>query len=105
MSYNPRIVTAFFASHFIPEPLYEHQFYTARKWRFDIAFLESRLAIEVQGGIWTSGRHVRGAALLKEWQKLNFAATLGWRVIYCQPRDLLKLETARTIKAALEWRP
>lgn len=105
MNYNPLIVTAFFKSHGIAAPLFEHQFYRGRKWRFDMAWPERFLALECQGGIWSQGRHVRGAALLKEWEKLNFAATLGYRFIFCQPRDLLTAETAKTIKAALEWRP
>ncbi len=59
------------------------------------------LAVEVQGGIFIQGRHSRGAALLKEWEKLNTAAILGWRILYCQPQDLLKKEMAETIKQAL----
>lgn len=69
-------------------PVAEYKFHPTRKWRFDYAWPERLLALEVQGGIWTSGRHVRGAALKKEWEKLNEAATLGWRVIYCEPQDL-----------------
>lgn len=72
----------------ISQPAAEYKFHPSRKWRFDFAWPDRLLALEVQGGIWTSGRHVRGASLLKEWEKLNEAATLGWRVMYCQPQDL-----------------
>jgi hypothetical protein len=125
--YNPKVVTAFFASHEIPEPVFELRFNPLRRWRFDISwdgyssnFLEGwkknspssggieegawerqLVALEVQGGIWTAGRHSRGAAMLKEWEKLNEAAILGWRIIYCQPKDLLTAKTAKTIKRAL----
>ena len=59
-----------------------------RKWRFDLAIPDYRIALEIQGGIFIAGRHSRGASLLKEWDKLNCAAAMGWRVIYCQPKDV-----------------
>lgn len=102
--YIPSIVTAYFRAVDISEPVFEHRFHLGRKWRFDIAWPDRFLAIEVQGGIWTRGRHTRGAAMLKEWEKLNTAASLGWRILYVQPTDLFKLETLSTIKLALAWR-
>lgn len=39
--------------------------------------------------------------MLKEWEKLNEAAALGWRVIYCQPDDLCTLATVDLIKRCL----
>lgn len=72
----------------IPPPLCEYRFHPVRKWRFDFAWPDAKVALEVQGGIWFGGRHTRGAALIKEWEKLNTAASLGWRILYCQPSDL-----------------
>ena len=117
-SYNPAIVTAFFKEHEIPEPEYEFQFCPTRRWRFDLAWriyhkpvkvydfdsskvMYVKVAVEAQGGIFQRGRHCRGAAMLKEWEKLNCAAELGWRIIYCQPSDLCTTEFANTIKRAL----
>ena len=74
----------------LPEPHYEYVFAPPRKWRFDVAFPSALLAIEVQGGIWTHGRHTRGAALLKEHEKLNRAAELGWRIVYLTPQTIKK---------------
>lgn len=108
-SYNPKIVTAFFREEGIPEPTYEWRFHSSRKWRFDLAwvlFYENwgnvKVAIEVQGGIWQGGRHNRGAAMLKEWEKLNEAAAMGWRILYCQPQDLCTVAFAQIIKRTLE---
>ena len=42
-----------------PKLVEEHYFNPARKWRFDFAHLESRVAIELEGGIWSGGRHTR----------------------------------------------
>lgn len=85
----------------LPAPQPEFYFAKPRKWRFDYAWPEQRVALEVQGGIWTGGRHSRGAALLKEWEKLNTAAAKGWRLLYCQPADLTSLETMKAIRDAL----
>lgn len=73
----------------LPEPIAEFRFAPPRKWRFDWALVDQKLAIEVQGGLFVQGRHSRGAALLKEHEKLNTAASLGWRVFFVTPQTLL----------------
>jgi len=101
MKYNPSIVAAYFETMGIPDPCFEYRFHETRKWRFDLAWPDYKLALEVQGGIFTRGRHVRGAAVLKEWEKLNTAAAMGWRVMYCQPQDLCMHETAAMLIAGM----
>lgn len=121
MKHNPQIVKAFFRQYGIPEPVFELKFHNERRWRFDLSWkgctcsgqfkegsscgmgcLENvRVALEIQGGIFIQGRHSRGAALLKEWEKLNEAACDGWRILYCQPKDLLTKQMADTIRRAL----
>lgn len=59
------------------------------------------VAVEVQGGIWTNGRHTRGAALVKEWQKLNTAAALGWRVLFVAPGKENSTEFVTLLEQAL----
>ncbi len=112
--YNPKIVLAYFKECGLPEPGLEYKFHPERRWRFDFAWPDWRvsngkesdpyggLALEVQGGIWSMGRHNRGAAMLKEWEKLNEAAAMGWRVLYFQPSDLCLIETVETIKRCLQ---
>ena len=63
-----------------PELVAEHRFAPPRRWRFDFAHLESRIAIECDGGTWSRGRHVRGSGYSKDCEKFNAAAALGWRV-------------------------
>lgn len=61
----------------------EYRFAPPRRFRFDFAHLPSKIAIELQGGIFSPNtRHINGAALLKEHEKLNLAASLGWRIFY-----------------------
>lgn len=62
-------------------PVREYRFHPSRKWRFDYAFPEHKLAIEIEGGVWTGGRHTRGSGFVKDLEKYNQAVLLGWRVL------------------------
>ena len=65
----------------LPEPKCEYVFASPRKWRFDFAYPEIGLAIEVEGGSWTQGRHVRGSGFEKDCEKYNNAVMIGWDVL------------------------
>jgi hypothetical protein len=75
----------------LPVPVSEYRFAPPRRWRFDFAWPDQRVALEIQGGLFVQGRHTRGAALLKEHEKLNAAAALGWRVLYTSPSHILQI--------------
>ncbi len=59
----------------------EYQFHPERKWRFDFAWPEIMLAVEIEGGIWTGGRHVRGQGFEADLVKYNEATKLNWWVL------------------------
>jgi very-short-patch-repair endonuclease len=61
-------------------PVAELQFHPSRKWRFDFAFPDRMVAVEVDGAVWTNGRHTRGSGYIKDCEKYNNAAALGWFV-------------------------
>ena len=65
----------------LPLPVREHKFHEKRKWRFDLAWLGPKLAVEVEGGIWVYGRHNRAVTFLKDMEKYNNACLLGWSVL------------------------
>lgn len=65
----------------IPTPVAEHRFDPVRKWRFDFAWPELRVAVEIEGGTWTKGRHTRGKAFEADCEKYNEAAIAGWTVL------------------------
>jgi len=96
-----RIFLAALAQAGIPSPVAEFKFHPVRKWRMDFAWPEQKVFLEVDGGIWCGGRHTRAREMLKSWEKENAAATQGWRVLRCQPRDCCKLATINAIRAAL----
>ena len=52
-----------------------------RRWRFDFAWPDNRLAVEVEGGSATNGRHVRPKGFREDCEKYNAAVLLGWRVL------------------------
>ena len=87
----------------LPMPEREYRFAPPRRWRFDFSYPQWHVAIEVQGAIWTQGRHSRGSGLLLEHEKLNAAASLGWRVLYTTPKDCGNLAFWRTVKAAADY--
>lgn len=98
---NPKLIIRLWEAQGLPRALAEHRFHPERKWRFDFAWGEPRVAVEVQGGIWTKGRHTRGAALLKEWEKLNTAAALGWRVLFVAPGKETSTDFVTLLEQAL----
>lgn len=86
------------------EVVLEHRFAPPRKWRFDYALVEQRIAVEVEGGVWTRGRHTRGAGFLKDVEKYNEAAVRGWIVIRTTPDKLVSAETLELVERALQAR-
>ena len=65
----------------LPTPTREYKFSEKRGWRFDFAWPELMAALEIEGGIWSGGRHVRGKGFISDCEKYNEAALLGWRVL------------------------
>ena len=59
----------------------EHRFHPVRRWRFDFAIPEAKVAIEVEGGVFSQGRHTRGIGYSADLVKYNCATEMGWRVL------------------------
>ena len=59
----------------------EYRFHPTRKWRFDFCWPEQRLAVEIEGSVWTNGRHTRGSGFIADTEKYNTATLMGWRVL------------------------
>lgn len=58
----------------------EYIFHPVRRWRADFAHLDTRVLVEIDGGVWAGGRHTRGGGFIEDCAKLNAAAVLGWTV-------------------------
>jgi very-short-patch-repair endonuclease len=61
----------------------EHRFHPTRRWRFDFAWPEKKIAVEIDGGSWIAGRHSRGGGIHSDCEKQCEAVVLGWRVLRC----------------------
>lgn len=69
----------------LPEPVREYKFLHDRKYRFDLAWIEKKIGVEVDGGIWPDkygqlGRHLTGKGVETDCEKFSLAALNGWRV-------------------------
>ena len=80
------------ASIGLPNPEPEFKFCETRRWRFDFAWKEFKLALEIEGMVWRNGRHTRGSGFVKDMEKYNNAAKLGWRIIRATPDNFCKEE-------------
>ena len=85
-------------------PVKEYLFHDKRKWRFDYAFPEYKIALEVEGGVHTAGRHIRPRGFLGDMEKYNSAAVLGWLVLRTTPDQLRTLSTVEMIRGAINNR-
>ena len=58
----------------------EHRFHKVRRWRFDFAWQDKKIAVEIEGGTFSGGRHTRGIGFRNDCEKYNTATLDGWRV-------------------------
>ena len=52
----------------------------SRRYRLDFAHPETRTGIEIQGAVYSGGRHVRGSGYERDCRKYNLAYTSGWTI-------------------------
>lgn len=65
----------------LPAPVEQLRFHPTRRWRLDFAWPDEKLAVEIDGGVFSGGRHTRGTGYTEDCSKLNEAAVLGWSVL------------------------
>ena len=65
----------------LPAPVSEHRFAPPRRWRFDFAWPDRKVALELEGGTYSGGRHVRPDGYAADAEKYNAAVLHGWRVL------------------------
>jgi very-short-patch-repair endonuclease len=78
-------------------PKREVMFDQARRWKFDFYFPEEKLAVEVEGGIWTGGAHTRGKHFESDAEKYNAAVLLGIRVLRYSTEMVLRGDAIRDV--------
>ena len=68
---NKTIFFALLKDNNIKLPETEFKFHATRHWRFDYCWIDDKIALEVEGGIWINGRHNRGSGSIKDMEKYN----------------------------------
>ena len=85
----------------LPKPEEEYKFLKDRRFRFDFAYPEYRIAIEVQGGIWCKGGHSSGKGIIRDCEKYNLAQLNGWTLLLFTADSVHSGEAVRVISMLL----
>ena len=107
-------------AHKLPVPVREHRFAAEavggpgkgvrqrlkeaglKDWRFDMAWPDLMLAVEIEGGAWVGGRHTRGAGFAEDLRKYDAAMRLGWNVYRCDGSLVKSGHAVQTIRHLIE---
>ena len=92
------IGSGFWAASGIAPPVPEFRFHPSRKWRTDFAWPEQKLAVEIEGGVYIRGRHVRPVGFTKDMEKYNALAEAGWRLLRYKPGEIDFLQIKRVLE-------
>lgn len=84
----------------LPVPTAEHRF-CERRWRFDFAWPDRMLAVEIEGGTWRYGRHNRPVGYRRDMEKYNRAAALGWTLLRFTPDQVRNGTALNEIRVVL----
>jgi hypothetical protein len=79
----------------------EYRFDSFRRWRFDYAWVEQMVALEIEGGAFAMGRHTRGVGYVKDMEKYSEAAVRGWLVLRVTPQQFDSGYAAALVARAL----
>jgi len=88
----------------LPKPQQEYRFLIDRKWRFDFAWPEKKVAMEIDGGVMNQGRHNRSSGFILDAEKYNKAVEHGWRVVKLFPwgKDIIwKDKKGKDVRAGI----
>ncbi|GGI85642.1 hypothetical protein GCM10007978_24130 [Shewanella hanedai] len=94
------------ALHLLELPTYEKEvrFHPVRQWRFDYAWPDLKIALEIHGGVFTDGRHNRGKGFTEDRVKMNSAQLLGWTVIEATTAQVNNGQMLQWVMSAIESR-
>ena len=87
---NERLLYEILNESYPNEWVSEFKGISGRKFRFDAANPEKKIAIEIEGGLWMYGRHNRPLGMIQDLEKYNLAVVEGWKVLRYAPETLRK---------------
>ena len=80
----------------------EYQAIKGRKFRFDFAWTERKLLVEVNGGTYAKGAHSTGRGIARDYEKANLAVLQGWRVLSFDGKAVKDGTAVEVIRKALD---
>lgn len=86
----------------LPKPEREYRFHPSRRWRWDFCWPEQMVALEIEGGAFSGGRHTRGPGFQADCEKQSVAAALGWRVLRATAYHVESGQFLEWVRRALE---
>lgn len=81
-----------------------HAYDKPRAFRCDFAWPARRLIVEVEGGVFTNGRHTRGSGFTKDIEKYNLLVEYGWKLLRFSRREVTSGEALNVIVRTLGGR-
>lgn len=66
----------------------EYRFHPKRRFRIDYYFPTVKLAVEIEGGVWTGGAHIRPYGFLKDMTKYNLLTEQGIFLLRYEPQRI-----------------
>ena len=81
MKINAKVLQQLIKEDLNLDAVLEYRFHPVRRWRIDVAIPSLSIAIELEGGIWTNGRHTRGKGFLGDVEKYNNLSIFKWRLL------------------------
>lgn len=69
-----------------------------RRFEFDFCLPDYRILIEIQGAVFSGGRHTRGYGYTADCEKLRLATFDGWKVLWYTSRDITKENIDRLVE-------
>lgn len=86
----------------LPKPTREFRAIPGRKFRYDFAWIEHRLLIEVNGGTYARGAHSTGTGIARDYIKIRLAQDNGWKIYPFDGNSIRSGEAVEIIRQALE---
>jgi|TARA_Y100000310_G_scaffold98201_1_gene95908 very-short-patch-repair endonuclease len=90
----------------LPTPEQEYRFAPevdgkpVRRWRADLAWPDRQLAVEIDGGMFFGGRHGGARSVVKDLEKRNAYALLGWQTLHVTPTQVIRGEAIKLLLVA-----
>ncbi len=80
----------------------EYKFCPDRRWRADFKIAGRMILVEIEGGIWSGGRHTRGHGYQSDCEKYNWATANGYQVIRGTTKQVKDGSLLKTVLMMIE---